>query len=337
MSDRYSRQEAFFGIQKEGQQKLGNARVTIIGLGALGTVTADHLARAGVGFLRLADRDYVELSNLQRQTLYDEADAAGQVPKAEAAAAHLRAINSEIEIEPVITDVNSSTIDALIEDVDLVVDATDNMSTRFLLNEACLEYRIPWIYGGAIGATGMLMNILPDEDRPCLACFGKDEESGMTCATAGVLNTTTAIVASLQCTEAIKILTGNGDLLKGLRVIDLWGNEDDVIPIEKNKDCLVCVKHEYKYYGKPTGMKAVSLCGRDSVQIVPAAESRVDFEQYAEKLKKIPGTAVTYNQFTLDFDHGDFQIKLFRNGRAIIKHVTDEGRAKSIYAEYIGL
>lgn len=339
MDDRYSRQEAFFGIGKDGQKKLSESRVAIIGLGALGTVTANNLARAGVGFLRLIDRDYVELSNLQRQSLYTEQDAKEAIPKAAAACEHLKQINSCIEMETVIADVNSSNIDSLIEDVDLVMDATDNFEVRMLVNEACHHHQKTWIYGGALGASGMTMNFIPGEDKPCLCCLmGTDLSapgSEPTCATAGVLNTTTNIIASLQCTEALKILTGSDAVRTQLLVMDLWENSFDLIAAAKDPECPVCAKGEYQYYGKLCGMQTTSLCGRDSVQVVPEHAADLDFASFALKLEDLG--KVSFNAYTLDFDNGQIQIKLFKNGRAIIKHVTDENRAKSIYSEYIGL
>lgn len=337
MSERYSRQIAFYGVGEEGQAKLRASRVVIVGMGALGTVTANNLARAGVGYLRLVDRDFVELSNLQRQVIYTEQDAAEALPKAEAAARHLREANSEIEIEPAVTDFNSSTAEALISDMDLVLDATDNFEARYLINETCHVLKKSWIYGGAIGSSGMTMNYIYGEDQPCFCCLAGPAAGGSggpTCVTAGVLASTTAIVSSYQCAEAIKYLTGNGDLRKTLLTFDLWENQFQEIEIIKDQDCPVCVHEEYTYYGKTQGMQAVSLCGRDAVQVIPEKTGDVDFERYAEKLGALG--KVSCNDFTLDFDNGSIEIKLFKNGRAIIKHVGDESRAKSIYTEYIG-
>lgn len=339
IQDRYARQEAFPGIGKEGQEKLLQSRVTIIGLGALGTVTADRLCRAGVGFIRMVDRDYVEYSNLQRQALYREQDAKEGTPKAAAAAELLREINSEIILEPVIADVNSSNIDQLIQDVDLVMDASDNFEVRFLINEACQVHHLPWIYGGAIGATGMTMNFPGGEHDPCLCCLICPEEntSGTeeTCSTVGVLNTLTSIVASLQCTEALKFLAGSGTLRHDLLSIDLWLNEVQQIQVPQQPDCPVCQKHQYQYYGKKHGTQAISLCGRDSVQVIPPHPAEINLKAFAEQLTPL-GT-VRCSKYTLDFDNGTIGIKLFRDGRAIIKHVTDEKKARSIYAEYIGM
>ena len=335
-NDRYSRQEAFFGIGKEGQEKLRTSRVSVIGLGALGTVTANNLARAGVGFIRLIDRDYVELSNLQRQVIYTEEDALEALPKAEAARRHIEEANSEIEIEAVITDFNSSTADTLISDVDLVLDATDNFEARYLINETCHVRKKSWIYGGALGSTGMTMNFIYGEDQPCFCCFAGAGAtgSGQSCATSGVLASSTSIVSSIQCSEGIKYLTGNGTLRRTLVYFDLWENQFEEVAVTKNPDCPVCVHEEYSYYGKTLGMQAMSLCGRNSVQVIPGDTKDIDFDRFSKQLGHLGN--VSYNQFTLDFEGKDISFKLFKNGRAIIRNVDDPNRAKSIYTEYIG-
>lgn len=335
MGSRYIRQITFKGIGTEGQEKLRKSRVTIIGLGALGSMAANNLARAGVGFLRLVDRDFVEESNLQRQMLYTEEDVRKQIPKAEACAAHLREINSSVIYEPVVADANTSTVDSLIEDVDLVLDGTDNFEVRFLLNEACLHHRKSWIYGGTRGSVGMTKNFLYGKDRPCLRCMMSYDgaRSMPTCATEGILNSTTAILSSLETNEALKILVGSDKVREEELYFDLWNNKTRKIPVAKNPECPVCGYGQYSFYGKNTGMQAAAICGRDSVQVVPAEAADICFEEFAEKLR--PFGKVTINAFTLDFDDGSIEIKLFRNGRAIIKHVTDENRAKSLYTKYI--
>ncbi len=335
--NRYSRQTVFPPIGVEGQQKLFDARVAIIGVGALGTVIANNLCRSGVGFLRIIDRDYVEWSNLQRQTLYQEQDAAEQLPKAVAAYQHLSKVNSEIVIEPVVDDVNSSNIENLIKDVDLVLDGSDNLEVRFLINEACHKYKIPWIYGGAIGSTGMTMNIIPGEG-PCFRCLcPSDSEAGSTetCSTAGVLNMLTGVIASIESAEAIKILIGSPDVRKDVFFIDLWDFSTQVIEIPKDKDCPTCARSHYEYLSQTKGSYSTSLCGRDSIQIVPGSPTNIDFEYISGKLKKV-GT-VKYNRFMLSFDDGTRSFNLFPDGRAIIKNVKDEFAAKSVYSEYIGL
>ncbi|MDO4487161.1 MAG: ThiF family adenylyltransferase [Bacillota bacterium] len=338
MSNRYSRQERFRGIGVQGQEKLRDSRVAIVGLGALGSVSANELARAGVGYLRLIDRDYVELSNLQRQVLYDEHDVKEGTPKAIAASEHIRRINSEIVTEPVLEDFNAGNAAALLKDIDLVLDATDNFETRYLINEACTEYGIPWIYGAALESYGMTMNILPG--GPCFTCFteqtGAESFDGTceTCSSVGVLNAITAVIASYQSSEAIKILVGSDDVCRQLRVIDMWDNHYDSITVMKNENCPVCVNKEHHYLGKVSGIQTDKLCGRDSIQIVPPEKRRVDFDELTGRLSPL-GT-VSVNTFSLDFDSTTASFKLFRDGRAIIRNVTNPGRAKSVYAEYIG-
>lgn len=339
MIDRYSRQTVFPSIGEDGQKKLLASRIAILGLGALGTVTANNLARSGVGYLRLIDRDYVEASNLQRQVLFDENDAKEELPKAEAAQRHLSHINSEIALEAIVSDVNSSNIVNLIKDIDIVIDATDNFETRMLLNEACLVHSIPWIYGGAIGSEGMSMNILHD-NGPCYCCLtGSDlplPGTYPTCSTAGVLNTVTNIVASVQCTEAIKFIVGDlKSMRKELFYIDVWENRMLLLPFGRNDDCSACIHHNNEYYGVVRGSYAVSLCGNDSFQVVPDKRSDINFTEMAHKLMPLGKT--THNKYTLDFEKDPISIKLFRDGRAIIKHVKDENQAKSVFSEYIGL
>lgn len=248
MLQRYSRQIILNGIGKEGQEKLLNSRIAIIGLGATGSVVANNLCRAGVGFIRLIDRDYVELSNLQRQLLYNEEDAANQTPKAIAAYTHLTKINSEIVLEPIVVDVNSSNIEALINDVDLVLDGSDNSDVRYLVNEACNKLRKPWIYAGVVTSEGMTMNIIPNETAcfRCLYPVAHLPGSYPTANTAGVLNSITSTIASIESTEAIKILLQSPKVRKNLFWIDLWNNRSDYIDIEKNPDCPVCGHHNYQ-------------------------------------------------------------------------------------------
>ncbi len=334
---RYSRQTVFDEIGEAGQERLLRSRVAVIGVGAIGTVIANNLCRAGVGFVRLIDRDYVELGNLQRQVLYTEEDARQRVPKAVAACEHLREVNSEIELEPVITDVNSSNIEALISDIDLVLDGSDNLEARYLINEACFKENRPWIYAGAIVGAGMTMNIIPGE-TPCLRCLfshSLPSGTGPTCSTAGVVNGITGVIASIASTEALKILIGSSDVRKTLLAIDIWSNLFDEITIEQNRDCPVCAHHEYKLLGRLSGSYTTSLCGRDSVQVVPGSKTTIDIERFAQRLKGI-GT-VRYSRFMLQFSGGEVEFSLFPDGRAIIDKVKDESAARSIYSEYIGL
>ncbi|MCL2864416.1 MAG: ThiF family adenylyltransferase [Lachnospiraceae bacterium] len=334
--ERYARQTVYHHIGKEGQKKLLHARVTIIGMGALGTVAANNLCRSGVGFLRMIDRDYVELSNLQRQILYDETDVKASLPKVIAATNHLKAINSDIHFEPVIADVNSANIGDFIKDVDLVLDATDNLPIRLLINESCIKFHIPWIYCAALGSEGMTLNILPDSNGPCLRCFIDETKSTeQTCSSYGVLNMTTNIMASLQTSEALKILLTSDEIRKELLCVDLWENTFQLIPLQKNEHCPVCVEHKYKLLEQMPGAYTTSLCGTDSIQVIPAGNRKIDLAIFAERLKKI-GT-VHLTPYSLTFIDNRYEIHLFQDGRSIIKHVLDENQAKSVYTEYIGL
>ena len=334
--DRYARQSVFSHIGKEGQEKLLRSKITIIGMGALGTVSAGNLCRSGVGHIRMVDRDYVELTNLQRQVLYNEDDARNSLPKAIAAYNHLSLVNSEITLEPIITDVNPSNIESLVCDADLVLDATDNWEVRLLMNEACHAYRIPWIYCGALGAGGMTMNILYEEGAPCLRCFIHEPASASmhSCGTFGVLNMITNVMASVQSAEAVKILIGSSAIRKELLTVDLWSNHIASVNIKKEDDCPVCVHNSYQYHGRGAGSYTTGLCGIDSIQVVPEKPIKADFNALAERLAQIG--AVRFNEFTLVFSDSKYEITLFVDGRAIIKNAIDANSAKSIYSEYIG-
>lgn len=334
---RYSRQIIFENIGEEGQKKLLNSTVAVIGLGALGSTSANILARAGVGRIRLIDRDYVELSNLQRQMLYDEEDVENEKPKAAASYDHLVRINSSIRLEPVIADVNSSNIEALIQDCDLVLDCTDNFEIRLLLNEASDRYRIPWIYCGAVGSACMTMNILPGI-TPCFLCFTGDasnSEISHTCSTVGVLNMVTNIAASVQSAEAVKILLESEDVRETLFFMDVWNNSAEYLDIQRNPDCPVCGSHYYTYLDQAADSYTAYLCGRNEIQVVPRREIKVNFESLTEMMKKLG--EVSYSSYMLRFSNGKIGIKLFRDGRAIIENAKDSNQAKAIYAEYIGL
>lgn len=283
LDTRYSRQIIFKHIGETGQQKLLSSTVAIIGLGALGTVSANNLARAGVGSIRLIDRDYVELSNLQRQSLYDEEDVKNEKPKAIAAYDHLTKVNSTIKLEPVIADVNFANIEQLILGCDLVLDCTDNLEIRFLLNEACDRSQTPWIYCGAVSSSCMTMNIIPGK-TPCFQCFAGDTEStgaNHTCSTVGVLNMITNIAASVQSAEAVKILLGSEDVRRTLFFMDLWDNIVEDLDVQRDPQCPVCSAHQYKYLEQHIGSYATSLCGRNEIQVMPGKVSHINFESIA--------------------------------------------------------
>ncbi|MDR0905705.1 MAG: ThiF family adenylyltransferase [Oscillospiraceae bacterium] len=331
-TSRYARQSVFGKIGIEGQATLASSRVAIVGVGALGTVGAELLARSGVGFLRLIDRDYVELTNLQRQTLFDEADARENSPKAIAAAEKLRKINSEIVIEPVVADFNSSNAERLIRDVDIVLDGSDNAAARYLINDACRKLGKPWVYGGAIGSVGAVMPFLPD--GACFRClFPNVRNSGESCATVGVLNSLTAIVASMQVTDALKILLKSDSLDSCYRTFDLWNNEFDAVEVLQDDDCACCAHGEYEYLNAPFSNNSVSLCGRDAYQV--AGNGAVDLDALAEKLCAVG--AVRHGEYTLVFESGDAGFTLFPDGRAIVKNAKTAAAALSVYNEYIGI
>jgi len=230
---------------EEGQRKLLASSVAVVGCGGLGTHTADNLVRAGVGYLRIVDRDYVELSNLQRQILFDEHDVAEAQPKVEAAARKLRAINSQVQIEPLVRDVSSDNVESTIGGVDLVLDGSDNFETRYLINDACVKHDIPWIYGGAVASYGMTMNIIPHR-TPCLRCVFPEvppPNTAPTCVTAGILASIVATVSAIQCSEALKLLTGQGKLNDGLIHVDVWDNSFEVFSVERQEDCTACGKN----------------------------------------------------------------------------------------------
>lgn len=335
---RYKRQTTFYGIGEEGQKKLLNSRVCIIGMGALGSVIANNLCRSGVGYIRIVDRDYVEKTNLQRQALFTEQDALDSLPKVIAAHSHLREINSEIVVDPVIADVNSASIGDLVKDVDLVIDGTDNFEIRFLINEACDKHQIRWIYGGAIAGSGATMNILQD-GGPCFRCFMwemPEPGSYPTCNTEGVIGSITGIIASYEAAEAVKILIGaNDDVSRQYHAIDIWDNTSEYFDIDKNPDCPICVHKQYELLNHAGGSHAVSLCGNDSWQILPQGRHTVDFTLLAERLEKLGTVKVT--KFLLSFQGGGVSFKLFPDGRAIINDVKDGTEARTVYAEYIGL
>ena len=335
--ERYARQAVFGPIGKEGQETLLQSKVTIIGMGALGTVAANNLCRAGIGYIRFVDRDYVELTNLQRQILYNEDDATQRLPKVIAAFNHLSRANSEITIEPIIADVNSSNIEGFVNDANLILDATDNFETRFLMNEACHKHKIPWIYCGALGSTGITMNILQKKGTPCFKCLMRDTkpDAPLSCSTVGVLNMITMTMASIQTAEAVKILLGSESIRNEVLSVDLWNNDIDLFELQKNEDCPVCVHAEYEFLGKIMGSYTTSLCGSNTIQVVPSQPISVDFQAFAEKLRQIGD--VQLSQYALKFSDNKYEITLFGDGRALIKNALDGNNAKSVYTEYIGL
>lgn len=340
MNTRYSRQILFAPIGRAGQEKLLQSRVAIVGMGALGTVLANHMVRAGVGFVRLIDRDFVEPSNLQRQMLYDESDAAEHLPKAMAAHAKLTRINSEVVIEPIVTDLTAYNAEQWLSDVDLVLDATDNFQVRYLINDVCVKHGIPWVYGGAVSATGTFTAIRPGE-TPCLRClFPEAPNPGemATCDTAGVIGPIIHIVASYQAAEALKMLVGADDARNpNLEHFDLWNNQHQQIKVAnaRRADCPACGQRQFSFL-QPESQEgqAVSLCGRDTVQISPAADAALDLDALAERLA--PLGAVERNRFLLRFHADPHTLVIFPDGRVLVQGTDDISLARTLHARYIG-
>ena len=339
MTERYSRQILFAPIAAGGQEKLLAARVLIIGCGALGAAAAETLARAGVGRLRIVDRDFVEFSNLQRQTLYDEADARERLPKAVAAKNRLAAINSEIAVEAVVTDVNRANVEDLINDCDLILDGTDNFQTRYLINDACVKHDKTWIYAAAVSSYGVTMTVRPRE-TPCLRCVFEEMPpvgSAQTCDTAGVIQPIIQTVVAAQTTEALKILTGNIDKLhNSLLQFDVWENENRRIKLRTpNPNCPTCGLRRFDALNAPNTEFVHVLCGRDAVQIAPETIANIDLIALANRLQ--PLGAVKQNEYLLRFKTGEFEITVFRDARAIIRGTDDANTARSLYARFVGI
>src|ERR1700678_2419282 len=334
MDDRYSRQLLFHGIEAAGQTKLSGSRVVIVGCGATGSVLASLLARSGVGALRILDRDYVEPSNLQRQTLFDENDARESVPKAIAAARQIARFNSEIVVEPHVADLTPANVDSLLGGVDLILDGTDNFETRYLINDYALKQSVAWIYAAAVGSYAVSMNILPGETA-CLACIFPEAPLGTveTCETAGILNSAVNLVASIAATEALKFLVGaRSKMRRTLLSWDVWSNERaELGTAHRRAECRAFLRDFFHLAGE--GRPHITLCGRNSVQIHERRRP-VNFVELSGRLQSL-GT-VRHNEFVLKFWREPYEMTLFPDGRAIIKGTTDTAIARSLYARYVG-
>jgi len=337
IEERYSRQTLFHGIGVEGQRRLASGRVAIVGCGATGSALAGLLARAGVGELRIIDRDYVEPSNLQRQSLFDEKDALESLPKAIAAARKIASFNSEIAVEPEVNDLTPANIEGLLEGMDLILDGTDNFETRYLLNDYAVKQSIPWIYSAAVGSYGVTMNILPAKTA-CLACIFPDSPRGIveTCETSGILNSAVSVVASIAVTEVLKLLVAGPDapqLRRTLLSFDVWTNEHgEISAAQPRPDCRACGTKDFIHLAGE-GRAHITLCGRNSVQI-HEHQRPIDFAEMDRRLQ--PHGVVRHNDFVLKFWHDPYEMTLFPDGRAIIKGTTDTAIARSLYARYVG-
>lgn len=339
---RYAKQVLFEPIGVEGQRRLADARAVLFGCGALGTVLANTLVRAGIGFLRLCDRDYVETDNLQRQVLFDEQDVAAHAPKAIAAADKLQRINSTVRVEPHVVDVHPGNIEHLAANVDLLLDGTDNFETRFLINDLAVQSNRPWIYGAVIGATGLMMPVLPGE-TPCLRCVFEDApppEMNPTCDTAGVLGSAVQVVAALQAVEAVKLLSGRrADVLRKLVHVDVWSGRMVALNVDAARaggNCPCCARRSFEYLDGRHASSSAALCGRNAVQVAPPRAQRVDLEALARKLAAVSPRPPVCNRFLLKAWVEELEITLFPDGRAILKGTQDVERARSAYAKYIG-
>jgi adenylyltransferase/sulfurtransferase len=330
--NRYSRQILLPEIGQAGQKRLAKSRAVVIGCGALGTNALSFLVRAGVGQVTVVDRDIVDLSNLQRQTLFTEEDVGR--PKAIAAQDWLRQINSEVEVEAKVADVSFSNVERLVKDATVVLDATDNMDTRFLVNDACVKRSIPWVYAGAVGVTGMVLPVVPG--GPCLRCvFPTLPQPGQlpTCDTVGIVNTLPAIVASIEVTEGFKIMQGKKPM-KELMVLDVWLGEFQKIKVKQNPTCQTCGRRDFKHLEARVRKLVVSLCGRNAVQIVPARELKEGLPDLHKKLTRLGDAALVDG--VLRFKSKEAELTVFSDGRTIVSGTTDLAKAKTIFSKYIG-
>lgn len=338
---RYARQTRFAPLGEDGQRRLCESRALLCGCGALGSAIANTLVRAGVGSLRIVDRDFVELSNLQRQVLFDESDVQSGMPKAVAAAKKLCTVNSSVSIEPLVADIESANIERFCQGMDVILDGTDNFETRFLINDVAVKLGRPWVYGGCVGAEGQTMTILPGE-TPCLRCLMAEcpsPGSTTTCDTAGILGPIVGVIAAIEAAEAMKILSGNRDAVShGLTVFDLWRNQIrqmDVHRLRDRVDCPTCKRGEYPWLSGRCSSRTAVLCGRNAVQLShPETATAISLDELAQKLEGVG--QVTRNQFLLRLRVEGYELTIFPDARAIISGTDDVTMARTVYAKYVG-
>ncbi len=335
---RYIRQIVFPGIGEAGQRALLNASVTLVGCGALGSALANLMVRGGVGRLIIADRDFVELNNLQRQNLYDETHVARNLPKAIAAAERLQIINSEVEIVPHVVDVNPGNVESLVSGAHLVLDGNDNFEVRYLINDACVKLGVPWVYAAVIGSSGMTATIVPGKTA-CLRCLFPDMPppgSVPTCETAGILGPVVQTIASIAAAEGLKLLTGQGVLNHGLIAVDVWDHTyEQFESAGRRPNCPTCGVGEFEYLNAEIGSQAMSLCGREAVHVSVPGAAPLDLTQMARRLETVG--RVTFNEYLLRLEVDDYEITLFADARAFIKGTNDETVARTLYAKYVGI
>ncbi|MED1055608.1 thiazole biosynthesis adenylyltransferase ThiF [Bacillus mycoides] len=339
MNNRYSRQELFSPIGEEGQQKIRTKHVLIIGAGALGSANAEMFVRAGVGQVTIVDRDYVDWSNLQRQQLYAESDVENNLPKAVAAKKRLEEVNSEVRVEALVQDVTAEELEELVTNVDVIIDATDNFETRFIVNDISQKYSIPWVYGACVGSYGLSYTILPGK-TPCLSCLLQSIPlGGATCDTAGIISPAVSLVVSHQVTETLKLLVEDYDSLRdGLVSFDVWKNEYSCMNVRKLRkhNCLSCGEQAvYPYLNKENTLKTAVLCGRNTVQIRPPHKEEMDFEQY-KKLLNDRVNDLNVNPYLLSFSVEEKRLVAFKDGRVLVHGTKDISEAKTIYHRYFG-
>lgn len=339
---RYSRQILFAPLGEQGQRRLLGSRVTLIGCGALGSMLAQLLVRAGVGFLRIVDRDVVEWSNLQRQFLFDEDDVRADLPKAEAARRKLARINRDVVVEAIMDDANHENIEDLTEGADLMLDGTDNFETRFLINDLAVKTGRPWVYAACVGSRGMSLPILPG-DGACLRCVVEEpppREMNPTCETAGILGPVVGLVASHQAMEAMKILAGRIEAVdRRMLIFDAWANRTSHLDVRKayeEGDCVCCKGRQFDYLGGRLASRTVTLCGRNAVQVHPGNRSPVDFSALADKLGPIARGGPRFNALVFKAVVDGYELTVFPDGRAVIKGVDGPEDARTVYARYIG-
>ncbi|ENJ6135514.1 thiazole biosynthesis adenylyltransferase ThiF [Bacillus cereus] len=339
MNNRYSRQELFSPIGEEGQQKIREKHVLIIGAGALGSTNAEMFVRAGVGTVTIVDRDYVDWSNLQRQQLYAESDVENNLPKAVAAKKRLEEINSEVRVKALVQDVTAEELEELVTNVNVIIDATDNFETRFIVNDIAQKYSIPWIYGACVGSYGLSYTILPSK-TPCLSCLLQSIPlGGATCDTAGIISPAVSLVVSHQVTEALKLLVEDYESLRdGLVSFDVWKNEYSCMNVQKLRkhNCPSCGENAlYPYLNKENTSKTAVLCGRNTVQIRPPYKEEMDFERYKELLNDRVND-LNVNPYLLSFSVEEKRLVAFKDGRVLVHGTKDISEAKTVYHRYFG-
>lgn len=334
---RYQKHILLPQVGPQGQEKLSQSAVAVIGCGGLGCTSALYLVRSGVARVVVVDRDCVELDNLHRQVLFTEEDVRLGQPKAIAAAKHLREANSQVEIIPVVEDVRVDNVEDIIQDVNLVIDGTDNFETRYLINDACLKHQIPWVYAGVVATTGMVMPIIPGQ-TPCFRCFLPQPPAPgdvPTCESVGVWGPAVGVISSFQVSEGLKILMGRSDeVLRGLANLDIWRGEWEVFHLLRDPECPACGQENYEFLRKGL-LRMTSLCGQDAIQVSPARKSSLDLASLAERLR--PQGKVVFNEYVVKLEVPPYEFYVFRDGRTIIKGTTEENKARQLLSRYIGL